>query len=307
MGTHPIFESDFDCLTEEKMNGNNSNCTGPAVASQPIIAVIGGTGLENPEILQQREELATQETPWGEASTICTGLLGGVTRIFILSRHGKDHDKSPTQVNYNANLWALKKLGVTHVVATTANGSLREDYRPGDLVVLSDYIDWTKKRTYTHVGNAVKEGGPRGVMHLPSKPAFDEKMRELISASMDTTGVAHHKSGTIVVIEGPRFSTLAESKMFQTLGGHTIGMTTCPEAHIAKEMGLHYAAIAMVTDYDCWKENEEVNVASVMKQMKLNAEMTKKVLLDVIPRVTSYDWSEESEALARDCRMSHMV
>ena len=121
---------------------------------------------------------------------------------------------------------------------------------------------------------------------MPSKPSFDEKMRELISASMDKTGVAHHKSGTIVVIEGPRFSTLAESKMFQTLGGHTIGMTTCPEAHIAKvgsfngfirvlirtkEMGLHYAAIAMITDYDCWKENEEVNVANVTKQMQVRS------------------------------------
>jgi len=269
MGTHPIFESDFDCLTVQtvKMNGNNSN--GHCIRPEPIIAVIGGTGLENPEILQQREELATQETPWGEASTICTGLLGGVTRIYILSRHGKDHDKSPTQVNYNANLWALKQLGVTHVLATTANGSLREDYKPGDLVVLSDYIDWTKKRVYTHVGNAVKQGGPRGVMHMPSKPAFDEKMRSLITESMEATGVSHHKEGTIVVIEGPRFSTLAESKMFQTLGGQTIGMTTCPEAQIAKEMGLHYAAVAMITDYDCWKENEEVNVENVMKQMKV--------------------------------------
>ena len=106
-------------------------------------------------------------------------------------------------------------------------------------------------------------------MHMPSKPAFDEKMRDLINQSMESTSVSHHKEGTIVVIEGPRFSTLAESKMFQMLGGHTIGMTTCPEAHIAKEMGLHYAAIAMITDYDCWKENEEVNVENVMKQMKV--------------------------------------
>jgi len=274
---------------------------------RPVIAVIGGTGLENPEIMKDKKELETQTTPWGEASTICSGIVGG-EKIFILSRHGKNHDKSPTQVNYCANMWALKELGVTHIVATTACGSLKEEYKPGDLTVLSDFIDMTKYRVNTHVGNAVEKGGPRGIMHLPSKPAFSEPLRNLIITSMEATGVSHHKTGTTVTIEGPRFSSLAESRLFSgVFGAEIVNMTTCPESTIAKEMGLHYASIAMVTDYDCWKENEEVNVENVMKQMKLNAISTLKVLLNLIPRMLDFDWTEEHDKLQAICKGSHMV
>lgn len=273
----------------------------------PVIAVIGGTGLENPDVMKDQKELEAQTTPWGEASTIRSGTVAGI-KIFILSRHGKNHDKSPTQVNYCANIWALKQQGVTHVIATTACGSLKEDYRPGDLVVLDDYIDMTKYRTNTHVGNAVEKGGPRGIMHLPSKPAFDEKLREFLVDSMKETGVSHHTRGTTVTIEGPRFSTLAESRLFSgVFGAEIVNMTTCPEATIAKEMGIHYASIAMVTDYDCWKENEEVSVENVMKQMKLNAVSTLKVLLNAIPRISSADWDKEHECLQNICRGSHML
>merc|ERR1711953_121800 len=291
MGTHPIFESDFDCLTDVQQRN-----------MIPVIAVIGGTGLENPEVMKDQKELEVQTTPWGEASTIRTGTVGGI-KIFILSRHGKNHDKSPTQVNYCANIWALKQHGVTHIVATTACGSLKEEYRPGDLVVLDDHIDMTKYRVNTHVGNAVENGGPRGIMHLPSKPAFDEKLRQLIIDSMTETGVSHHTRGTTVTIEGPRFSTLAESRLFSGIfGAEIVNMTTCPEATIAKEMGIHYASIAMITDYDCWKENEEVSVENVMKQMKLNAVPTLKVLLSAIPRISNSNWDKEHETLLNICK-----
>ena len=162
------------------------------------------------------------------------------------------------------------------------------------------------------------------IMHLPSKPAFDEKLRQLIIDSMKETGVSHHTRGTTVTIEGPRFSTLAESRLFSGIfGAEIVNMTTCPEATIAKEMGIHYASIAMITDYDCWKENEEVSVENVMKQMKvtlpypldntttvnfkLNAVSTLKVLLSAIPRISNWNWDKEHETLLNICKGSHML
>ena len=133
-------------------------------------------------------------------------------------------------MNYCANLWALRQLGVSHVIATTACGSLKEEYAPGDLVVISDFIDMTRHRPTTHVGTAVEKGGPKGVIHMPSKPAFDEKLRGILIESMMATKVNHKQNGTVVTIEGPRFSSLAESKIFSNVfGADIINMTACPE------------------------------------------------------------------------------
>lgn len=127
-------------------------------------------------------------------------------------------------------MWALHRLGVSHIIATTACGSLREEYAPGDLVVVSDFIDMTKQRLSTHVGTAVKTGGPAGVIHLPSKPAFDEKLRSILVESMIAARVAHKPAGTVITIEGPRFSSFAESKIFsKVFGADIVNMTTCPE------------------------------------------------------------------------------
>lgn len=262
-----------------------------------LIGIIGGTGLEDPTIFTDRKEVNVPTTPWGNPSTIFSGQISGID-CYFLTRHGKNHDKSPTQVNYCGNLWALKELGVTHIIASTACGSLKEEYAPGDMVAISDFIDMTKQRTLTHIGTAVENGGPKGTIHLPSKPAFDEKLRNLIIKAMENTQVPYKQTGTMVTIEGPRFSSLAESKIFSgVFNADIINMTTCPEVNIAKEMKMQYASIAMVTDYDCWKENEEVSVEKVMKQMKLNAISVKKILIELIPTVQNTDWSEEQAAL----------
>ncbi|CAG5094529.1 Oidioi.mRNA.OKI2018_I69.XSR.g13641.t1.cds [Oikopleura dioica] len=259
------------------------------------IAIIGGTGLEDPDVFQDKTEVSVENTPWGEASTIWKGKLNSV-EVFVLSRHGKSHELSPSQVNYCANLWALKQLGVTHVIATTACGSLREEYAPGDLVVVSDYIDMTKTRTYTHFGTSPT--GPKGIAHVPAKPALDEGLRQMVIKVMKDTDVSFKENGTCVVIEGPRFSTLAESKMYSSFfGGDIVNMTLSPEAAIAKEMKLHYASIALVTDYDCWKESEEVSVEKVLKQMKTNARNAVKVLQKLIPLVAEKDWTAERNEL----------
>ncbi|CBY13159.1 unnamed protein product [Oikopleura dioica] len=269
------------------------------------IAIIGGTGLEDPDIFKDKTEVIVGSTPWGEASKIWKGKLSSV-EVFVLSRHGKAHELSPSQVNYCANLWALKELGVTHVIATTACGSLREEYAPGDLVVVSDYIDMTKTRTYTHYGTS--KSGPQGIAHVPAKPAFDVDLRKLIIEVMrGAEDLSFKESGTCVVIEGPRFSTLAESKMYSGFfGGDIVNMTLCPEAAIAKEMKLHYASIALVTDYDCWKESEEVSVEKVLKQMKTNAANAVKVLQKLIPIVAEKDWTAERMILTETINGSVM-
>ncbi|CBY33024.1 unnamed protein product [Oikopleura dioica] len=264
-----------------------------------VIAIIGGTGLDDPTIVTNRKELEDiEDTPWGEPSTIFKGEVNGET-VFIQSRHGRLHNKSPSQVNYCANLWALKRLGVTHIVATTACGSLKEEYSPGDLVVLSDYIDMTKGyRVNTHVGTAVENGGPKGIIHLPSKPAYDEDLREILIESLKESGVDHKTQGTAVCIEGPRFSSYAESCIFRDVyKAEIVNMTACPETSIAREMGMHYASIAMVTDYDCWKENEEVNVANVTKQMLINAKSVGKVVPIIIRKIKEQDWRKSRESL----------
>jgi len=272
------------------------------------IGIIGGTGLAETNIVQNARELQVK-TPFGYPSDILIdGEIEGIPVIF-LSRHGRKHDLSPTMVNYRANIWAMKKSGASIILATSACGSLREHVEPGHMVVVDSFIDRTTKREQSfHDG---KEGHPAGVCHIPMEPSFNEKMRSVIISTLQKLRYPHHTEGTIVCIEGPRFSTLAESKMYRDhFKASLVGMTVCPEAVLSKEMGIPYALIGLVTDYDCWNEtSDKVSVQAVMELMKDMSEKARKLILHVIREIfTSNDEFvleiEQTENIARNAVMN---
>lgn len=242
------------------------------------IGIIGGSGLEDPQILENTQEIEVV-TSFGKPSNLLTcGKIKGVD-IVLLSRHGKKHTIMPTNVNFRANIWALKERGCTHILATTACGSLREDIKPGDFVFIDQFIDRTTKRNQTFY-----EGQP--VCHIPMAEPFCPCLRDVLAQSAQDLNLKHHKKGVIITIEGPRFSTKAESKMFRQWGADVINMSTVPEVVLAREAGICYASIAMSTDYDCWRESEEpVTIEMVLETMKNNAENVKKILWAVIPKI----------------------
>ncbi|XP_042572220.1 S-methyl-5'-thioadenosine phosphorylase [Cyprinus carpio] len=218
------------------------------------IGIIGGSGLDDPDILEGRTERYVV-TPFGKPSDAL--ILGKIKNVdcVLLARHGRQHTIMPTNVNYQANIWALKEEGCTHLLVTTACGSLREDIQPGDIVLIDQFIDRTTKRVQTFY-----DGQPTshpGVCHIPMAEPFCNRTREVLMEVAQGLGVKCHTRGTMVTIEGPRFSSRAESLMFRQWGADVINMTTVPEVVLAKEAGLCYASIAMATDYDCWKEHEE--------------------------------------------------
>jgi len=244
------------------------------------IAIIGGSGLDDPRILENPKELNI-ETPYGPTSSpLTTGQIDGVD-VVILARHGKDHSLPPTAVPFRANIHALKEAGCTHILATTAVGSLREDIDRGDLVVLDQFIDFTRHRAITF-----HEEFSSGPVHTPMADPFDAGLRACLSETAHELGLRVHDKGTVVTIEGPRFSTRAESHMFRAWGADVINMSVAPEAILANEASIPYAAVAMSTDYDCWKEDEEpVSWEQVLEIFGSNAENVKALLLQTIPKV----------------------
>ncbi|MBI5732323.1 MAG: S-methyl-5'-thioadenosine phosphorylase [Candidatus Magasanikbacteria bacterium] len=245
------------------------------------IAVIGGSGLDDTRILKNTEEI-TLETPFGQTSSpLINGEIAG-HKVVVLARHGKNHTILPTKVPFRANLWALKQVGCTHILATTACGSLREEIKPRDLVFIDQFIDFTKHRPLTF--------HEKEVVHTAMAEPFCPFLRRILSETAKEMGVPHHDKGTIITIEGPRFSTGAESRMFRTWGADVINMSTVPEVVLARELKICYASIAMATDYDSWREGEDsVTFEMVLEVMKLNAENVKKILLAVIPRINFVD------------------
>lgn len=239
-----------------------------------LIGIIGGSGLDDPRLLTHYEEKIIP-TKWGfPSSPITLGKLSGVD-VAIISRHGKQHGILPSKVNYRANIQAFKDLGVTHILATTAVGSLKEDIKPGNIVFPDQFIDFTRSRPNTFC--------EEGVVHTPMSEPFDGGMRSRLCEICENLGYSYNKDVTIVTIEGPRFSTKAESRMFQKLGADIINMSTCPEVILANELGIPYQSIAMSTDYDCWKENEEpVNFEMVITRMKANSERVKKLIVAMV-------------------------
>lgn len=245
------------------------------------VGIIGGSGLENPDILKSPLERVV-DTPFGAPSSpLLSGLLNGSETV-ILSRHGWNHTIPPSKVNNRANIYALKEAGCTHILATTACGSLREEIGRGDLVIPDQFIDFTRHRDVTFFD----EFEPGKMNHTPMADPFDTKLREIIISSAQKTGLRIHESGTVITVEGPRFSTRAESRMFRAWGADVINMSVAPEAVLANELGIPYAAVAMSTDYDCWKEDEEpVSWEEVIEVFNKNAHNVLKLLMDVITKI----------------------
>jgi 5'-methylthioadenosine phosphorylase len=244
------------------------------------IGIIGGSGLDDPRILKDPEEI-DMDTPFGKpSSTLTIGKISGVD-VVILARHGKKHSLMPTNVPYQANIWALKVAGCTHILATSACGSLRENIKPGDLVLVDQFIDRTTRRKSTFY----EEGK---VCHIPMAEPFCRRLRDTIWTETEALNLSCHKTGTVVTIEGPRFSSKAESKMYRMWGADVINMSTVPEVVLAREAGICYQVITMSTDYDCWHDSEEpVTIEMVLETMKKNSENVKKLLIRVIPKITN--------------------
>ena len=247
------------------------------------IGIIGGSGLDNPELFMNPKDVAAS-TQWGDPSSLLKiGKIAGID-VVLLGRHGRDHTIPPTQVNYRANIQAFKDVGCTHILATTAVGSLREEIRRGDLVILDQFIDFTKQRKMTF-HESFNSHQP---VHTPMADPFDSKLREALIQVCSHQGLNFHKSGTVVTIEGPRFSTRAESKMFRLFGADIINMSVSTEVALANEIGIPYAAIAMSTDYDCWKEDEEpVSWNAILEVFKGNADKVTRLLLEAIPIIAN--------------------
>lgn len=237
-------------------------------------------------------------TPFGyPSSLVVEGEINGV-KCALISRHGSKHSIMPSNVNYRANIWALKTIGCTHVIVSTATGSLQEKYKPGDLVVPDDFIDCTKKREQTFYDRGKKS--PQGVCHLPMFPAFHEKTRQILIDTAKELKIDVHTKATIVTIEGPRFSSKAESRLFRQWGGDLINMTTCPEVVLAKEAGLLYGAVAIATDYDCWRDSgENVCVVDVLKVFQANVDKVKNILIKAVENIAKGDWESEVSALRK--------
>uniref|UniRef100_A0A0V0G7G9 S-methyl-5'-thioadenosine phosphorylase n=1 Tax=Triatoma dimidiata TaxID=72491 RepID=A0A0V0G7G9_TRIDM len=250
------------------------------------IGIIGGSGLDDPQLLKDVVETHIK-TPYGQTSdALLEGKIEGIDCV-ILARHGRTHSLSPTNVNYRANIWALKKIGCTHVIVSTATGSLREEIAPGDLVVIDSFIDRTKHRVLTFFDGSTDEFP--GVCHIPMEPAFCEDTRKVLINVAKQLNLNVHESGTAISIEGPRFSTKAESNLYRSWGASLVNMTLVPEVILAKEAGLSYAAVAIATDYDCWR-GSVVDVDEVEAAMKKYAKNIKELFLKAIPAIAKLEW-----------------
>lgn len=246
-----------------------------------VLGVIGGSGLYQMPGLSAVEEVSVS-TPFGAASdAIVRGRLGDTTLLF-LPRHGRNHAISPSKINYRANILALKSLGATHVLSVSAVGSLREHIEPGHLVVPDQFIDRTTQR----VGTFFDEGV---VAHVSMASPVCPLLAASLARAAESTGATVHRGGAYVCIEGPRFSTRAESHMFRAWGADVIGMTNVPEGFLAREAELPYATLALSTDYDCWREHDEVDVSQILAVLKQNierAQQTVAALARALPDAT---------------------
>jgi len=245
------------------------------------IGIIGGSGLDNPDLFEDASDVE-MTTPYGNPSALLKcGRIGG-RDVAIIGRHGREHTHPPAQVNYRANIHALKEVGCTHILATTAVGSLRADIARGDLVILDQFIDFTRIRKATFF----ESFAPHHPIHTPMADPFDGRLRKLLIQGCRELGCAYHPTGTLITIDGPRFSTRAESRMFRAWGADVINMSVATEAALANEAGIPYAAVAMSTDYDCWKTDEEpVTWGAILAVLQENARKVTQLLLATIPRV----------------------
>jgi 5'-methylthioadenosine phosphorylase len=244
------------------------------MTAEAEIGVIGGSGVYDISLLEGPREVKVY-TPYGDTSDrITLGTFKG-RRVAFLPRHGKGHRIPPHRINFRANIWAMKQLGVTRIIAPSAVGSLQQDVQPGHLVFPDQFIDLTKKREYTFY-----DGGQ--VAHVSLADPFCQEMRGAAIGRAGAMGLKFHEKGTYLCIEGPRFSTRAESALYRSWGAHIIGMTLVPEVNLAREQGICYLTVAMVTDYDVWAE-KPVSAQEVVSTLTLNAEKVQKLLRELIP------------------------
>jgi 5'-methylthioadenosine phosphorylase len=258
---------------------------------KPFLAIIGGSGLYNFDALTDVDQIDI-DTPFGKPSSpIVLGNLSN-RKVAFLARHGFGHFISPTEVNYRANIFALKSIGVNRIVSISACGSLREDYRPGDIVIPDQLVDFTHNRPRTFFGEGL-------VVHIGVADPFCTTLANSLFNSVVSTGAATHMGGSLVTIEGPRFSTKGESNLFRSWGMSVIGMTACPEAFLAREAEICYATMAHVTDYDVWHLTEEpVTVDMVVKTLHKNTSIAQKavqILVENLPEEYECDCSHALE------------
>lgn len=246
------------------------------------VGIIGGSGLDDPDILKGAKEVSV-ETPYGAPTSVLTcGAIEGI-EVVIIARHGKDHSIYPTKVNFRANIWALKEQGCTHILAATAVGSLREEIAPGHLVFPNQFIDHTKKRHATFFDEDV-------VVHTSMADPFCQNLIDVLSSTAEELNLTYHREKTVITIEGPRFSTRAESHMFRSWNADVINMSTVPEVSLAREKKIHYASVAMSTDYDCWHEEEEPVTWEMIKEtMGKNADSVIRLFVNAIPKIKEYE------------------
>jgi 5'-methylthioadenosine phosphorylase len=243
------------------------------------VGVIGGSGLYELVGLSGVARLRV-ETPFGEPSDeFVTGVLDDVRMVF-LPRHGIGHRLLPTEVNYRANIYGMKKLGVTHLISVSAVGSMKEEIAPGHIVVPDQFIDRTNgSRGNTFFGNGI-------VAHVQFADPVCGDLSEILYVAAKEAGVTAHRGGTYICMEGPAFSTRAESNMYRTFGASVIGMTNIPEAKLAREAEICYGVIALATDYDCWHEShEDVSVDAILAIIRTNVAAARTIIKDAVQRI----------------------
>jgi len=240
------------------------------------IGIFGGTGIYDSGLLENAQGIDI-DTPYGKPSdTITIGIFKG-RKIAFLPRHGKKHTIPPHMINFKANIWAFKELGVTRIIAPSAVGSLKEELEPGDFALPSQFLDFTKSRA----GSFSEEGK---VIHISVADPFCPELRSSILQVIEKQDLKMHKDCTYVCIEGPRFSTKAESKLYRFTGADIIGMTLVPECQLAREAQICYASISTVTDYDVWAE-KPVTAKKVLETLSKNVEKTKTILTELIDKI----------------------
>ena len=252
--------------------------------------IIGGSGLSNLKELEKVDQVQL-DTPFGEPSSdFLTGEVHGIQAVF-LPRHGVGHVLLPTEIPFRANIWGMKKLGVTHLISVGAVGSLKEEIQPGHMVFPDQFIDLTRHRTSTFFGNGV-------VAHVQfGDPVCPELSEKLVEAA-NTVGATTHVGGTYICMEGPAFSSRAESLLYRKWGADVIGMTNAQEAKLAREAEMAFASIALATDYDCWHVSEaEVNVEDIIKVMHDNVETARRILVETLRNLSPDFPNSQQDAL----------
>ena len=254
------------------------------------IGIIGGSGIYDIEGVKNVEAIKVN-TPYGTPSDkIIIGVLEGV-RFAFLPRHGREHKISPSELNFRANIYAFKKLGVEKVLSISAVGSLKEELKPRDFVIPDQLFDRTKNRASTFFGDGI-------VAHVSFAEPFCPGFRQIAYETAKQLGITVHKGGIYICIEGPQFSTKVESNTYRHLGFSIIGMTALPEAKLAREAEMCYVSIALVTDYDCWKEDEEVSVEKILANLSANSDNAKKFIKTILPKLKDSGVCACSNALA---------